>query len=81
MKVAIKVRLKNGILDPQGKTVQQALEHLGYEHLSNVRVGKLIEFELGSSVTEEQAEKMANEMSERLLANPVMEVFDVEISK
>ena len=80
MKVAIKVRLKNGILDPQGKTVQQALAHLGYESVSEVRVGKLIEFELNTDDVQ-QAEQSAREMADRLLANPVMETYEVEILK
>ncbi len=80
MKAVIKVRLKNVILDPQGKTVQQALEHLGYDNVSDVRVGKLIEFQIDSQ-EEEKVKQMAREMADRLLANPVMETYDIEVIK
>lgn len=76
MKVAVKVRLKSGILDPQGKTVQKALEHLGYDNVSDVRIGKLIEFNVDSN-----DEKEIKEMADRVLANPVMETYDIEVIK
>ena len=46
MKVAVKVRLKKSILDPQGKAVQNALQHLGFDDIAGVRIGKLIELEV-----------------------------------
>ncbi len=79
MRIAIKVRLKKGILDPQGKTVRQALEHLGYNNLTEVRVGKLIEMDVNNVTDEEEALRIGKEVADRLLANPVMETYEVEI--
>lgn len=81
MKAIVKVRLKKGILDPQGRTVQQALEHLGYDNVKNVFVGKLIEIHFKDELTEEETRKQAAEMAERLLANPVMESYEIEIQR
>lgn len=81
MKAIIKVRLKKGILDPQGRTVHQALEHLGYDNVENVFVGKLIEINFREEISEEEARKQASEMAERLLANPVMESYEIELVK
>lgn len=79
MKVIVKVRLKPGILDPQGQAVHHALQHLGYDMIRQVYVGKLIEMELEDHLSEEKAKELATDMARRLLANPVMEVFEVEI--
>jgi len=72
------VKLKPGIADPQGQTIERALPALGYEGVSGVRVGKLIEFELEADDAD-HAEKRASEMCERLLANTVIESYDVGI--
>lgn len=74
-KAVVIVRLKQTVLDPQGETVRRALEHLGYEGISSVRVGKYIELEVGDTVSREAIEEMAH----RLLANPVIEDFEVRI--
>ena len=76
MKVQIFVRLKPGVLDVQGKAVEQGLLSLGMQGVSDVRVGKLIELQIDAdSVT--AAEKQVKEFCEKLLANPVIENFEI----
>ncbi len=77
-KAIIKVRLKEGILDPQGKAVNNALHHLGFASIENVRIGKLIEMRVKES-SRQKAREVAEEASKKLLANPVIEVYDIEI--
>ena len=74
------VMLKPGIADPQGKTVERALPALSYGGIKNVRVGKSISFDLEAPDAGE-AERLVNEMCERLLANPVIESYEVSISE
>ena len=69
---------KEGILDPQGKAVQQALHALGFGEVGDVRVGKYIELRL-RDVTPEGARERVRAMCERLLANGVIEDFRVEL--
>ena len=77
MKAKVHVTLKNGVLDPQGKAVEHALGTLGFEGVGEVRIGKYIELELtdGATKTKENIE----DMCKQLLANTVIENFDVEI--
>ncbi|MGC6476447.1 MAG: phosphoribosylformylglycinamidine synthase subunit PurS [Parvibaculales bacterium] len=78
MKATIKIRLKNGVLDPQGKAIENALTQLDFQGVDNVRQGKLIEVELAE--TDEQAAKaQLTQMCEKLLANTVIENYDIEI--
>lgn len=69
---------KRGILDPQGKAVQQALEALGFTEVGDVRVGKYIELSLKEGDLESGRARVQS-MCERLLANGVIEDFDVEV--
>jgi phosphoribosylformylglycinamidine synthase len=78
MKIAVKVRLKPGILDTQGKAVHNALEHLGFSALKDVRIGKLIELTFDDAISRAQATEMATEAAKKLLANPVIEDFELE---
>lgn len=78
MKARVYITLKNGILDPQGKAVQQSLHHLGYTTVKDVRLGKYIEIEL-SPMSPEDAKKQMTEMCQKLLANTVIEEFRFEI--
>lgn len=73
----VTVTLRKSILDPQGRTVERSLHNLGYSAVNNVRVGKEIEFDL--DLPREQAEKQAREIAERVLANPVIETYAVEL--
>ena len=80
MKAKIYVTLKGGILDPQGKAVQQSLEALGYHGLQGVRLGKFLEIEM-SDRSMESAQRDLKEMCEKLLANPVIEEYRFEITE
>lgn len=77
MTVKVIVTHKPGILDPQGQTVLRSLQQLGHHDVSDVRVGKYIEIDLDVS-SREEAEKKALEISDKMLANPVIETFRVE---
>jgi phosphoribosylformylglycinamidine synthase subunit PurS len=79
LKARVAIRLKPAILDPQGKTVQQALMQLGYNEVKSVRVGKLIELELDAS-DPVSARAKVEEFSRKLLANPLMETFEIELA-
>ena len=74
----VDITLKPGIADPQGQTIEKALPALGYSGVKNVRVGKLIEMEV-EAATPDEAETRVNEMCERLLANPVIESYEVHV--
>jgi phosphoribosylformylglycinamidine synthase PurS subunit len=75
----VHVTLRPGIADPQGLTIERALPALGYEGVSSVRVGKLIEFELNAANANE-AESKVGGMCERLLANTVIESYTWDIT-
>jgi len=79
MKARIEVRLKPGILDPQGKAIGGALAGLGYAGLGEVRQGKLIEIDLPDAIDRAAAAKTVEDMCRNLLANPVTEDFRVEL--
>jgi phosphoribosylformylglycinamidine synthase PurS subunit len=77
MRATVLVRPKQGILDPQGEAVESALGHLGFS-VSNARVGKVVDLELEASDPKE-ARTQVERMCEQLLANPLIESFEVEI--
>lgn len=79
-KVKIHIMLKDDVLDPQGKTVNNALEHLNYKGVSNTRIGKYIEFMLDTD-TEKKAKQQAEEMCKRILANVVIEKYEFFIER
>lgn len=78
MKAIIKVGLKPGVLDPQGRAIARGLNDLGYKGVKDARQGKIIELDL---TTEDKAvaEQDVKEMCEKLLANTVIESFDIRI--
>ena len=80
MKARVHVTLKNGVLDPQGKAVQHALDALGFGGVDDVRQGKFIELEL-SETNAEAARDHVREMCEKLLANTVIENYEIEIAE
>ena len=80
MKVQVIIRLKEGVLDPQGEAVSNALNSMGYDTVTAVRQGKLIDLDL-QDTDSAQAEIKVKEMCEKLLANPVIESYAVEILK
>ncbi|KGX88249.1 phosphoribosylformylglycinamidine synthase subunit PurS [Pontibacillus litoralis] len=77
-KVKVFVTLKEGVLDPQGKAIQQSLASLSYDEVEEVRVGKYIELMVEQR---EELEKRINEMCDQLLANPVIEDYYYEIEE
>jgi phosphoribosylformylglycinamidine synthase len=79
-RIAIDVMLKDGILDPQGKTVEESLPSLGFEGVSGVRVGKHIELEI-EAPSRDEAVARVEEMSRRLLSNPVIEDFSYRVEE
>ena len=80
MKAKIFVTLKNGILDPQGRAVQQSLHTLGFSTVEEVRIGKFMELDLRETDTT-SAENQIKAMCEKLLANTVIEDYQYEILK
>ncbi len=79
MKARIHVTLKSGVLDPQGKAIEGALKGLGFDDVSEARQGKVIELTL-SDTDETAARARVEEMCKKLLANPVMENYVIEVS-
>jgi phosphoribosylformylglycinamidine synthase len=80
MKVVINVHLKKGVLDPQGKAVLHALHTLGFKDVEDVRVGKQIIVDINTQ-DKEKALKEAEEMAKQLLANPVIENYEIEVKE
>ena len=78
VKAKIHVTLKPGILDPQGKAIEHALETLGFHSASHVRVGKYMELELKESARD-KAEAQVKAMCEKLLANTIIEEYRYEL--
>jgi phosphoribosylformylglycinamidine synthase PurS subunit len=78
MKATVAVRPKPGILDPQGEAVRGSLRHLGFD-VAATRVGRLVEIELDAPDAE-TARADVERMCEQLLANPLIETFDIEIA-
>ena len=79
MKATIYISLKNGVLDPQGKAIENALGQLGFDGVENVRQGKMIELELADTDAN-QARDRLREMCEKLLANTVIENYEIRLS-
>jgi phosphoribosylformylglycinamidine synthase PurS subunit len=77
--VLVETRLRPGIADPQGATIERSLPHLGFDGIRGVRVGKAIRFEL-EAPDEASARAHADEGCERFLINPVIEAADVTMT-
>jgi phosphoribosylformylglycinamidine synthase len=78
VKAKIHVTLKSGILDPQGKAIEHALETLGFTSASNVRMGKYVELDL-KETTKDRADAEVKAMCEKLLANTIIEEYRYEL--
>jgi len=78
MKIRILVSYKDSVLDPQGQTVKHALHTLGYDFIKDVRQGKVFEIEL-EGLSRKEAEKIIPEISDKVLANPIIEKFSWQI--
>ncbi len=74
----VKIELKEGVADPEGMNTKKALELLGWD-IEGVKSGKIFEIDLGEDYTEEEAKDEVEEMCKRLLANPVIQTYDIEI--
>ena len=77
MRVIVLVRPKPGILDPQGQAVESSLRHLGFA-VAEARVGKLVELEVDAT-DETEARTQVERMCEQLLANPLIESYEIEL--
>ena len=78
MKARIKITLKTGVLDPQGKAIGHALQPLGFDGVGDVRQGKYIEIDLGET-DQAKARAALEQMCEQVLANTVIENYDIEL--
>lgn len=79
MKAKIHVTLKQGILDPQGKAIEHALDSLGFKNAENVRVGKYMELDVKEK-DKAKAEAQVRQMCEKLLANTIIEEYRYELT-
>ena len=78
MRARVFVTLKPSVFDPQGKTIAEALHSLGYGGVGDVRQGKYFELDLATSESDE-ARRLAAEVADKLLANPVIESYRIEV--
>ena len=78
MKARIKIMLKNGVLDPQGEAIKHALNNIGFESVTGVRQGKVIELDIEAS-DKSQVRSQIENMCNKMLANTVIENFDIEL--
>lgn len=76
----VKIRLRPSILDPKGKASLHALHNLGFNYVEQVRIGKIIDLTI-ESPTKQEAEAQARQSCEKLLANEVMEDFEISITE
>ncbi|MGE0213233.1 MAG: phosphoribosylformylglycinamidine synthase subunit PurS [Parvibaculaceae bacterium] len=79
MKAKVRITLKSGVLDPQGKAIEGALSSLGFQEASNVRQGKYIELDVVAA-DKAAARRQVEAMCEKLLANTVIENYDIELA-
>ena len=77
MRFKILIRLKNQILEPQGKVIEQSLKSLGFEEFSNIRQGKLIEIDLPDSLNEREMLEKIDAACKKLLVNEIIEEYEV----
>ena len=78
MKARVTISLKNGVLDPQGKAIENALHGLGFDQANDVRQGKVIELDLGN-IAPAEAPTEVEKMCKQLLANTVIENYSIEL--
>jgi phosphoribosylformylglycinamidine synthase len=81
MKAKIIITPKKAVVDPQGITVKKALEHMGYSGVTGVHIGKYIEIDLAPGMDKAAAQKAINDATHKLLSNPVIEDYKLEISE
>jgi phosphoribosylformylglycinamidine synthase subunit PurS len=81
MTAYVYVSLKKSVLDPQGKTIQGALQKMGYKGLEGVRQGKYFEIALGQGLSREEAQAEVEKMAREVLTNPVIEEFKFSLAE
>lgn len=81
MKAKVYVKLKPGVLDPQGKAIHHSVELLGFNGISDVRQGKYFEIALDGTLGEEQARESVGRLAREVLSNPIIEDYRVEIER
>ncbi len=74
----VKIELKEGVADPEGMNTEKTLKLLGWD-VEKVETGKLFEIDLGENISEEKARSEVEEMCKKLLANPVIQTYEIEI--
>lgn len=79
--VSVYVTLKPSVMDPQGATVQRALNQMGYKGVSGVRMGKFTELEFDAVLSEGDVKKQSEEICDKLLANPNIESYRFTVEK
>jgi phosphoribosylformylglycinamidine synthase len=79
MKAKIIITPKKAVVDPQGITVKKALEHMGYTGVNGVHIGKYIEIDLAPGTDKAAAHKAIDEAAHKLLSNPIIEDYKVEV--
>ena len=77
MRFKILIRLKNQILEPQGKVIEQSLKSLGFEEFTNIRQGKLIEVDLPDTLNEKERLEKIDAACKKLLVNEIIEEYEV----
>ncbi len=75
----VKIELKEGVADPEGMNTEKTLKLLGWD-VESVKTGTIFEIDLGENYSEEEAKKEVQEMCEKLLANPVIQTYKIEIN-
>lgn len=80
MKIRVIVRLKAGVLDPQGKAIEKTAGALGYPSFSGFRLGKIVEFD-ATGMDRDAAVQQAKELADKLLANTVIEQYEVQVDE
>lgn len=75
MKIKVYVRLKDTVLDPQGEAILQSVKRNGYDFIENIRVGKVFELEVSNT---DNLESKVRQLSDKLLANPIIEEYFIE---
>lgn len=80
MKARVTIFYKDSVFDPQGNTLANSLRRIGFTEVGNVRVGKVVDIELGHA-TVDRAEQDLQKMCEQVLANPVIESFKYELQE
>ena len=80
-KAVITIKLKQGVLDPQGKAIAHALHGLGFDEVADARMGKVIELDLSASGDQQARQARIEDMCQKLLANPVIEDYRVDMEE